>query len=621
MAKKKAADKQELWEERIGRAKKVRTAWKERFQVDKIRDYIEGQQNEDGKPPSEHLTINKTYTALKALLPSLYSHDPYFYLRLRRAYNPNPMDIALWEKRCDIRAANLNYYKEELELKTKARRCIRDAMSAYGILKVHYYTDAKQNPDAGRPALGTDGEPLTQNGEFILEPDTIPVNERYCLTHVLPDDFLWDEDASTDPDTWSWVAQRIRLTLEQAREDSRINQSALKGMEGKAGPKDEEYRKREERKKGTDVAGRTGGDTREDKKKLTDPLVTWEIYNIKKKTWLWIAEGAEQPLVEEENFPAEIKKHPYALLRFFERDDSPYTIPPFSQGLDPQREYNEVRSKLMVHRKRFNRKYWMQGSAFSDPETAASKLESGEDGTVLIADQPVAYDPVKAIQDAPLDQMNYQESMLLNADMAELFEGTHNEARGIARADSATQAGILEKRMEIREGDMLSLVVDFVKDVARKLDRLIQAHIDRDQAVKISGPEGEFWQLVRTSDYDEINGEYAVEVNVGATVPQLPQMERASFMAVLGVFASAPQLLLSKRLVKEITRMHHMEDETLVDELVEIGQKMMQAQAQGQNTKPGSQPNVTERNPIAIAGGQAGGPQSLMLPGAGNLGG
>ncbi|NIW78123.1 MAG: hypothetical protein GWN16_01105, partial [Calditrichae bacterium] len=96
----------------------------------------------------------------------------------------------------------------------------------------------------------------------------------------------------------------------------------------------------------------------------------------------------------------------------------------------------------------------------SDEEIA--KLESGEDGTIIKKRQPeIAVTPIK---DAPLDNMSYAEINLMKQDMIELYGGSTDEARGIAGAESATQAGILDKRLEMKEGDSMSATIDFVRD-------------------------------------------------------------------------------------------------------------------------------------------------------------
>jgi hypothetical protein len=85
-------------------------------------------------------------------------------------------------------------------------------------------------------------------------------------------------------------------------------------------------------------------------------------------------------------------------------------------------------------------------------------------------------------------------------------------------------------------------------------------------------------------------------------MPRLPQMERASWLAFLQLLGNVPALMTSKRLLKRMGELHHIEDETMLDELVNIGKQMMQAQAKPQQT--GSMPNVSEQNPAAAMGGQ-----------------
>ena len=107
--------------------------------------------------------------------------------------------------------------------------------------------------------------------------------------------------------------------------------------------------------------------------------------------------------------------------------------------------------------------------------------------------------------------------------------------------------------------------------------------------------------MVRPVDYEDIEGEYQYSVNVGMMQPQLPEVERSQFTAVLNLFASAPQLMYSKRLLKKIAEMYHISDDALVEELWSIAQMMLS----GQIPMPGQQGSV---------------PGSPMMPGAGMTG-
>jgi len=212
---------------------------------------------------------------------------------------------------------------------------------------------------------------------------------------------------------------------------------------------------------------------------------------------------------------------------------------------------------------------------------------------------------VYPIKDAPLDQQVHVELAYLRKDFDELAIGA-NQRGATAGIESATEAGILEVRAKVREGDWLGLVIDFLKDTGRKLDMQVQANITADEAFKVSGPEGEYWELVRVTDYDQIQGEYEYSINVGAMTPQVPEIERAQWLAFLGVLGANPWLALSEELIKKTARDHHVDNEVLIQQLMDIAKKLMSGQlappgAGGQ----GSQPNVANFNPVAASGGAA----------------
>lgn len=607
---------QKDWETRITRAKAVREEWAKEFRVELARSYFRGKQN-PGWSNDEWITVNKIYAHLRDQLPTLYSVDPFFYVKLKRSFSPNPMDVVLWEQRGKIRQAYLNYLKGEVELKDKARLAILDAQFEYGVLKSHFSVEERENPDAGQPMRAEDGEtPLVdEDGGPLLEPERIPVNERYRLSRVHPADFLFDEDAGPLEDKWNWVAERILLTFEDAQADPKIKQAVLES----APPASEEQIKRSETtrtglgrlfKSGNITRRRSSPRRKRDRPAEEDVWIAWEIYDLKHNQWLKIVEGASEPIIEPQAIPPGVEKHPYSILRFLLLEDTAYPLPPISQALDPQREYCTSRSQILRHRKRFNRKYEVVRQMLED-EDGASELETGDDGTMIFVNALGAISPIK---DAPLDVQNYTELAALSNDMVEILGSP--AAEGLVKADSATQASLLDKRLDIREGDDLSIVRDFVIDVGRKIDMLVQANITRDEAVKVVGPQGEFWELVRAADFESIKGEFEYSVNVGASRPRLPHIERAQFLALLQVLAQFPHIMTSPALMKELMELHEIDNEVLVQELMKLGQQIVS----GLMPMPGggSSSGVSEDNPITKVLGQALGQQGGTTNGGGS---
>lgn len=598
-----ASDLQKTWEDRLQRAKKVREDWAQQFQVQKGRDYFEGRTN-PGYPAEEWINVNKIYSHLSAQLPLLYSIDPYYYVKLKKSYQVDPQQIAEFERRGKIRQAMLNYLKGELELKPKARLSILDAHFEYGVMKVRRHADSKKHPHAGEPIKGEDGKQLKdETGKALTYPETLPVNERYEISRVHPSDLLFDDDAGPLEDSWNWIAQRIGIKKSEALQDGRYKKSAVKSIKPKA---------KEDRKKQNIGLVETvkkwisPGDEGDD-----EYVTIWEIYDIKKREFLAIAEDADDLLISPRGCPPGIEKHPFEILRFMLRDNSPYPIPPVFNALDPQKEISLSRSRRVTHRKRFNRKYEVDVNKLQDPETELPKLESGDDGTII---RVMALGAVNPIQDAPLDQQEILELQMLNSDMVEIF-GSPGSARGVADSDSATEASILDTRLKIREGDRLSMVADMLTGVARKLDQLVQFHIDKDEAVKITGPQGEFWQIVKQQDYESIAGEFEYSVNAGASQPRLPDIERSQWIAFLSqVIVPFPHILTKPSIMKRMAEMFHIEDEAAVEEFRQLGLSIMS----GQMPMPGGQGGGPSDNPIAKVMGAAMGPTGGNTNGGGS---
>jgi hypothetical protein len=569
------------WLDKIERAKAVKEAWREKFRVNLAYEYWEGNQRPAHIPVKDWITINKIFATLQSELPNLYAQDPEYYVRLKRSFNPNPMEIALYEQKAKIRQAMLNYLRDETELMEHGRLSVFDAHIQFGVCKVGHEADWQENPDAGQPVVNEAGEPvLGEDGIPLLEPKELPTNERWTVERLHPDDWLVDEDAT--PLKYAWCAQKIRRRLEEVRADERYGSEARQKVQ--ATEISTQEAERERRKKGQVME--TG------EKEIPDLVVIWQIWDRERQEMLEVSEGCREDfLIAPGPYPAGIKDDPFVTLRYIVRDDSWYPLPPVSQLLDSQREFCETRSKVLQHRKRFNRKYTLQANAFDDPEMAAAKLEVGEDGTVLVTNGIGVGDVVAPISDAPLDMQVHTELVYLDRDFQDMSSGQNQRGFGGSSIDSATEAGIVEKRTLIRESDRQELVRKFLRDIGRKLDLLVQANLTAEYAVQVTGPEGAYWELVRPMDYSEIMGEFSCEVVVGSHTPQLPEVERAQGLNFLNIIAQAPQLALSPslmRLVGQWFRIPEQQLNLIIQELQRVAQMMAQQQASGIGSQPGA---------------------------------
>ena len=101
-------DVQKKWEERIRKAKKAHKDWGDEFKVGVARQFYEGKQNTQGWADHEWITVNKIWSHMQAQLPILYSLDPFFYIKLKRSFDPDPNQIPIFDKKGE----SLEYTKQ-----------------------------------------------------------------------------------------------------------------------------------------------------------------------------------------------------------------------------------------------------------------------------------------------------------------------------------------------------------------------------------------------------------------------------------------------------------------------------------------------------------------------------
>lgn len=585
------------WLTKISRAETVKKAWKERFRIPTAYEYFEGAMRPASVPDEEWITINKIYATLKTELPTLYSQNPEFHVKIKRSRSTVLEETQMLEAQAKVRSAVLNYLRDELKLKRSCRLSIFDSYFQYGVAKVGYEVEMIANPKANDPIKDAMGNPLWVEDELQLEPEELPTNQRYVVQRLHPDDHLVDEDAN--PLSFSWAAHRIRRRLDDVKKDERYKESAR--LKVKATEISQEEKDRERRKKGDE-----GKVTVKTDKETPDIVVIWEIWDTENLEMCVVSEGCrEEFLIEPESYPPGIENDPFIDLRFFLRDDSWYPLPPISQLIDPQKEYCLTRSKILTHRKRFNRKYEAYTPAFDDPEMVMAKLTSGEDGTVIEKNQP--QQAIMPIQDSPLDMQVHTELAYYDRDFQELATGTNQRGYG-AGVDSATEAGIVEKRQVIQESDKQSEVSEFISEIGRKLDQLVQANLTEEFAVKVAGIQGESWMMVRPADYDNIYGEFDTTVVVGSHTPQLPEIERAQIINWLSlIMANISVVGLMPQTMRLVGKKFQIEDRVLdliIGELAAASQAVMSGMApQGQ--QQGSLPGTPESREQSAGPGAA----------------
>ena len=91
-------------------------------------------------------------------------------------------------------------------------------------------------------------------------------------------------------------------------------------------------------------------------------------------------------------------------------------------------------------------------------------------------------------------------------------------------------------------------------------------------------------------------------MNLGASQPRLPEIERAQWIAFMSqVVIPFPHILTSPSIMRRMAEMFHIEDEAAIEEFRQLGLKIMS----GQMPMPGGQGGGPSDNPVASVMGAA----------------
>jgi len=268
-----------------------------------------------------------------------------------------------------------------------------------------------------------------------------------------------------------WVAQRCWDYLKNVRNNPKFKNTGKDSLEADALASDFKY---DDADKSDGFLPKLGGKSKArkiEKAHDDEKVVTyWEIYDIsRKKVWI-IAKKGKKPLMEIDTPPG-IEDHPYAFLRFNnnpgkEGEECWYPVPEVFNQLGPQKEYNLACNDVAIHRKRYKRKYGYYEGDLDDEEI--DKFEDPVDGGVIRFSNPTWQQTFAPIKDAPLDQAVIFDRLNLRRDFDDIA-GTSPQQVGNATSDTATEAEILERRLQIRESDKQFLIRLFLTDSARNL--------------------------------------------------------------------------------------------------------------------------------------------------------
>ena len=341
-----------------------------------------------------------------------------------------------------------------------------------------------------------------------------------------------------------------------------------------------------------------------------------EVYDLCKKRCLIWADGQnfESFLVNDPLQPG-LEDHPYALLVLGDPITGPVPLPwpvPFSRPwLDPQHEYNINRQQQTEGGKRSARKIYYDDSTFPDADEAVKALQSSADMTGVKINDTTR--PPVTLTDPSLPTDIYRNIPLLMNDWR-IITGQTGARLSSPDADTATEATFVERAANLRDADLQDAVNDWLAEAGQKMLQLVQGTLTLGVWIKMRGfSDREFlryaerywgvpqeqvlvllklipglkdilmarfgderWQQVTR---EQLTFEADVTVAPGSSRPRNLDQERRNWMEFLRILGQAPQLAMSRELLRETAAKFEHINDRMIDELVALAEKMAQMQS------------------------------------------
>lgn len=612
------AEKVAIWRNRIETAKAFRQEFRDGEDPDNgcygsqfARDAYNGKTKPAWWSPKDPwVNVNKVKSAIRAGVPSLLYSNPRFKVTPRRPIlNDQGVDVS-WN-RARAQSEWLTTTWQESHGNQHARNAITNAYLGFGALKAGYCPSFKDDEKRGVFALnengdfilGPDGIPELERGEYatdedgniVFDEDGLPVlhpgeiqSELFFVDNIDFDNFLFDVSSGSDFFNHRFVIEEWSRPLKQVREDPRFVRSRRKRVNAT-------HTIDMERMEGGSPWGHTRPEIFTSAVEEDEGLVRgYDIYDFENKEYLVLPDLASDTktnneFLMEDDLPAGTDHGPYRFLKFTESDgDKWYPIPDAIDMALVNQEYNITRSQMMIHREHTKTRYLETPGAFdvegSNADEERAKFIFGEDGVLIRVSDPTAIQPAPKAQ---LDASFFQAIPNIAADFNDIA-GQPGEARGVADADTATQASILATGNELRNSDRRdNQVQTFLAEVGKMLLRSARANAENDLFLKVQTRDGKQPFVFARVDREVLEGDYDVEVEIGSTLPTNDPRAIQQLITYLQALGQNPGLGMYPGLNARVIDSLNL-DPVLAEEIAQISQQILQQQNQSQGEQSGA---------------------------------
>jgi len=466
-----------------------------------------------GASTGDRLLVNISFSTINTLAPAVSIGRPKINVNPRK---PEDGDKAI------VTESIINYWWGHYGCQPEFQRAVKDYLIlGHGWVKTGYrFVEEAKLDDieySADEAAGT--EPADD-----VEAQTIIREDRPFLERVDPFEMYIDPDATSVNDM-RWIAQRTRRPLKDAKIDKRYDAAARKELSPSG------YQKY-----GNQDVGYMSAQQAFTSNPDNAYCDIYEYYNIDTgEMCVFSDSGGDKFLIKPIKMPYEFG-HPFFMLRNYEVPGFFYPMGEL-EAIEPlQYELNETRTQMMLHRKRYSRKWLFQESAFdddgrqalaSDEDNVIVPVKSGENLNNVVVPMPALINPPEF----------YNQSSLITNDI-DRVSGVSEYQRGAIPETTRTarEASIIAEAGNARVAEKLVAIENAIAQCASNLIMLAQQFMTGEMTVRILGTESAPVWL--TFDKDYINGEFDYTVEAGSTAPRNEAFRRD--MALQMVSAMQP---------------------------------------------------------------------------------
>lgn len=479
------------WKQRINLCKKI---WEpENIKWERYKNYYGNEHwlddMADFPEVEDRITVNQSFPLIKHLLNSTYSKNPYIYVV------PAHRDMqSLWASQILEPYINKQWNRDQNMKRTMRRVALDTLLRGKGYLRSGYSLRALSQTVFKDTIIGERISPL----HFWFDPEAENVYEAYFTIRrvIMP----WVDAKKMWPKKNIPPAAKYEL---QAME----NPSKYSVSEWQNNP-----------------------DVNDDHARA----IVYEIHDHLNNKIIVIMDGYDKYLSNRDN-PYNITGSLIDELCFNEIPETPFALPDLGLMEGQQLELNRLRTQMLIHNRRFNRKYLTTPENFD--EDGKKAMESNQDGILVECDDPGAVTPLK---DAPMsgDVHMYEAKIMQDLQtMASINQTQKGEAMHPRK--SAFEAQQIAQGANIRAGEKPALMEDFASRVAEKQIKIMQQFLDepiRDNLpnVPIGQPINQFG--LKQFSRQDIQGEFRVFVKPGSA--QIP--DKGAQQQVLMMLLQSP---------------------------------------------------------------------------------